>query len=120
MLTDTERRMLQEQGLGEKWHDYIISPDGKFLSMCDCGNKGMAVREICDKANRTFTDAQDYEDLLEKVVRPNLHEFVAYVWAGQKDKDGWLNDAFAWWLTLSIEERCKLICDFGTEVLGWK
>lgn len=106
MLTDTERRMLQEKGLGEKW--YTLPPDRR--------------KELIEDPNRTFTSAQDYEDLLEKVVRPNKKKFSDFMW--NMWISNWENtdteDFFSWFLTLSIEERCKLIHDFGVEVLGWK
>ncbi|MEN6621448.1 MAG: hypothetical protein ABFD50_07875 [Smithella sp.] len=68
--------------------------------------------DICTKANRTFASADDWELVREKVVVPNLEAFSDYLW--QK----WLNigpngsSCLMWFLTLSIEQRCQLVCDF--------
>jgi len=104
------RRKLLTVALGECWHDYKLS-QGRGISTCSCGNKGMSVWDICTKANRTFSDADDYEALREKVVRNNLNKFACYIWSGMDDGER-QQDALAYWLTLSPEERNETICDF--------
>jgi hypothetical protein len=120
MLTDTERRRLQEQGLGELWHEDASN----IYHPCSCtcgaefGESGGALLPIhLFSENRTFAYAQDYEDLLDKVVRENVFEFTDYLISLHY---GTVEVVLRWFLALSIEERCKLVHDFGVEVLGWE
>lgn len=105
------RRRLLTEALGEEWHDYHLG-DYTVLSSCSCGLEGFAVREICTKANRTFTSADDYEALREKVIVPNIIEFMTWMYA--------YDSGLFHWLTLTPEERCEVICDFGIAYLGWE
>ena len=73
---------------------------------------------------RTFTTAQDWEDLREKVVVPNISACEDYIHYSISTK-GDLTD-LEHWLTLSIEERCLLVHDFliymyeqGAEGFEW-
>ncbi len=69
MLIEDDKRMLTEEVLGEKWHNYRISRGrGDGLSSCSCGITGYAVKEICAMSNRTFTTWQDLGDLKKKIV----------------------------------------------------
>ncbi len=92
MLTDTERRRLQEQGLGELWHGYCddVTRSGEYR-MCLCGFAYILAE---NHINRTFTHAQDYEDLLKKVVRPNMakfYTFISRIWVPKR-----------WWPSVSL------------------
>lgn len=106
-MTDDKRQLLTK-ALGEEWF-----PDDGYAG-------------TCNDPNRTFTSAQDYEDLLEKVVRSNLDEFCEYLGRNAYTKYdsrylcNYEISVLHWFLTLSIEERCELICDFGVEVSGWE
>lgn len=107
-MIESRRKLLAEKGLGEKWtpiKGLLPLPDGTWIGKEDF--------------NHTFADPDDYEALREKVVLPHLNKFTAYVWSGMDDGER-QQDAFAYWLTLSVEERNELICDFGVEVLGWE
>jgi hypothetical protein len=103
MLTETRRRVLAA-ACNEEWYEKEIHTVEGF--------EGHHWRPAINLTNRTFTSAADWELVREKVVMPNLHKFVKYVWAGRIDVEGWQNDAFAWFLTLSIEERCELVAKF--------
>ena len=134
MLTDIERRRLQEQGLGEKWHEKTKGRDFFNILTCSCGwqiNDEFFMEKHIKEKNRTFTSAQDYEDLLEKVVRLNIKAFDNFLWdtwekvTDESEELQKMTD-MEWFLTLSIEERCKLIHDFciymyqqGAEDFQW-
>jgi len=113
MISETKRRILSA-ALGEEWHGYTddVTRDGQWR-MCQCG---YAYIRAENHVNRTFADPQDWEDLLEKVVRPNIVAFCEWLPCAVTE---WYT-TLLWFLTLPIEERCLLVHDFGKEVLGWK
>lgn len=125
-MNDTRRKLLTK-ALGEKWHEKVW--EGDYLK-CSCGlilhhKEDFEFALHIKKANRTFLTADDWELVLEKVVRPNSLEFISHVyknWCEPVWDDDFDNMTcfMEWFLTLSIGERCKLIHDFGMEVLKWQ
>jgi hypothetical protein len=119
-MIDARRKLLTE-ALGECWHEIAYTRANAFK--CSCGEvfhhgEALEAKLHCKKLNRTFATADDYEALREKVIVPNAEKFVEYL---ELRPDGvLLFDRFAWWLTLSPEERNEIICDFGIDVLGWE
>lgn len=100
-MIDSQRKLLTEKGLGEKWKVSQSVFDGPFL---------IHNRDV----NRTFTDPADYEALREKVILPNLYDFVDFIIVSNEI------EALHWFLSLSVERRCETIYAFGTQKLGWK
>ena len=115
-MTETQRKWLTEY-LGECWHkwDVILNPQNSsdYISQCKyCGIKSR--RNI---PNRTFTTAQDKQDLLEKVIRKGEWDaFIVYI-----DWFSVVNPAYrftkaqivsfiSWLIQLSPEKTAELIC----------
>lgn len=96
MLTETQRKWLTEY-LGECWHGYPYDIIG-----CDkCKNN--------DVDNRTFTTAQDKQDLLEKVIeKGEWEELKAYI----KDSypNPFMGDFSKELIQLSPLETAELVC----------
>ena len=108
-MTDDKRKLLTK-ALGAEWHRILFYNGVTTPGECSCGyvcysDLGLREHEL---TNRTFTTAQDWEDLRERVVRPNQRAFYFYF----LDNCPYYRFGLEHFLTLSIEERNKLIHDF--------
>lgn len=96
-----EKCKLLTLAIGEKWYE----PE----EMDDVDDFGDPIW-----SNRTFTTGNDWEMVLQKVVRPNLTKFVKY--ANRRHYNESVKDYVLrfidWFLTLSIEERMELAIEF--------
>jgi hypothetical protein len=109
-MIESDRRILTK-AIGEPWHGYCddVTRDGKYR-MCKCGDAYIIRPE--NHVNRTFATAQDWEDLLEKVVRPNVMAFETFLFKSFFQKDSLSLIYMEWFLSLFIEERCELVAEF--------
>lgn len=111
MLTESDRKLLAG-ACGLKCIDIYVEIDGK---------------SIPGIYTNSFLTADDWELVLEKVVRPNLELFIYWVkyeihcikHSQCSVGDRIPEEALEIWLQLSIEERMKLVIAFGKEILGW-
>jgi len=113
MLTESKCKLLT-LAIGECWHErteYVA--DGMMLRCLDCKS---LLRWDITTFRRTFDSGNDWELVLEKVVRPNIEEFYNNAWHSFKMSR---TPSLSWFLTLSIEERMELVVSFGKERLGW-
>jgi len=111
-MTESDRKLLT-LAIGECWHSDYVDKDG------NCYKCGQNVFPVGFFTRRTFTTGNDWEIALEKVVRPNSGAFSDYLWANKPDTF-WMKDFFEWFLTLTVEEYCQLVVEFGKERLGWE
>lgn len=107
MISETKRKLLTA-ACGLCWHEWESESSGMTCKVC-----GYRIAyHTTPPHNPTFASPEDWELVRVKVVVPNFNEFVAYIWKGQVDYTGGVHDAFAYWLTLPIEERCELVAEF--------
>jgi hypothetical protein len=99
MLTESDLKLLT-LAIGECWHEY---QEGGVL----CVHCGRRKYTYTGDGNRTFLTAEDWETVLQKVVRPNIIEFDIFL---QHWKLSLTSTMF--WLLLSIEERIRLVVNF--------
>jgi uncharacterized protein YprB with RNaseH-like and TPR domain len=100
-MTETQRKWLTEKFLGECWHDYQTGiPPEIFLEQCTkCGQ----IKTDFD-LNRTFTTAQDKQDLLEKIDKK--HEWKGFISHCVENEEF----SYKWLILLSPLETAELIC----------
>ena len=67
-MTDEQKDRLIVEALGGEWHDYKLS-NGKGLSTCSCGNKGMAVWDYCVHANPNLATPEGFFWWWERVQK---------------------------------------------------
>lgn len=114
-LTEEQRKLLTEW-LGESYHSYVFSREFAMgfphdVSKCSCGLTGYSVREICTKANRTFTTWQDLGDLKEKLVEKGLDmEFGSYSYDVYFHDINYSGEDWAWYL--DPIRFCHLVAEF--------
>lgn len=127
MLTESDRKLLTA-AIGECWHEpewycdrcqRVVQPAMVRFNETHDGCGG-----YCSiKENRTFLTADDWELVLEKVVRPHVKAFNRWLegpyWDFRIAEISFLYAKLEWFLTLSIEERMELVIAFGRERLGW-
>ena len=106
-MTETQRKWLTKY-LGECWHkwDVILNPQNSsdYISQCKyCGIKSR--RNI---PNRTFTTAQDKQDLLMKVIEKG--EWSKFEYYAMLSCPGKFLDYVIWLIQLSPEKTAELIC----------
>jgi len=130
-MTESDRKLLT-LACGECWHEFEFWNSGVSNICKHCRRwfhwKQEDQDELRKQKDRTFTHADDWELVREKVIVLNLDMFVAWVkhqlhcirHSQCSVGDMIPKDALEVWLPLSVEERCQLACDFGKEVLGWK
>ena len=107
-MTESDRKLLT-LACGECWHQLEYDRDEGYYFCNKCGD----IPGNINRLNRTFTHADDWELVREKVVLPNEHDFAFYCMDKYYYKSGRIfQELFEWFLSLSIEERCQLACDF--------
>lgn len=117
MISESDHKLLT-LACGEPWHhitDCCVAGVWKRWFECECGVKFYKEETAFTHAkNRTFTTGNDWELVLEKVVRPNLKGFYEDCVMKKWVPKIWCPSPCEWFLTLSIEERMGLVVEFIT------
>ena len=112
MLTKSNHKLLT-LACGLCWHEPINNSCNSIADRVITYCKHCLVE---NPTHHTFTSADDWELVLEKVIVPYKTAF--HEWFKKKIENCHYVSGFEHWLTLSIEERMDLVVEFVEANLG--
>ena len=98
------------------WHECKLV-EGK-LSTCSCGMTGLAVREICDRENPTYTTDADMLRVFRKMTPGEFHSFCNgtwHIWCDSHRNRVLYHSDFHRWLIDNPERALCLAADWIKE-----